>query len=242
MTSRRKVILALGAFLVPGVAAAATPAEVPPNTEAPKPVATTPPKKPEVKKDAAKKPAPKNPESKKPEPKKDAAKKPPAKAKTAAKKKPKPEPRLIISINKASQTMTVSLDGDTKYRWKVSTGAKGYDTPSGNFRPFRMEREHFSKEWDDAPMPYSIFFTGRGHAVHGSYHIKSLGRRASHGCVRLHPDNAAKLFAMVQKTGMSNTRVIVKGSFFSSGGLDELLEGEKRRFKKAGSFLSTLPD
>ena len=85
-----------------------------------------------------------------------------------AKKKPKPEPRLIIAINKANQKMTVSLDGDTLHRWKVSTGARGYDTPSGNFRPFRLEKEHFSKEWDDAPMPYSIFFTGRGHAVHGS--------------------------------------------------------------------------
>jgi lipoprotein-anchoring transpeptidase ErfK/SrfK len=66
-------------------------------------------------------------------------------------------------------------------------------------------------------MPYSIFFTPGGHAVHGSYHIKSLGRRASHGCVRLHPDNAAKLFALVRKTGMSNTRVVVKGGLFAGG-------------------------
>jgi lipoprotein-anchoring transpeptidase ErfK/SrfK len=159
-----------------------------------------------------------------------------------AKKKPKPEPRLIITISKSSQKMTVALDGDTLYRWKVSTGAKGYDTPSGNFRPFRMEREHFSKEWDDAPMPHSIFFTTRGHAVHGSYYVKSLGRRASHGCVRLHPDNAAKLFSLVQKTGMSNTRVIVKGGFFDGGQISEIFEEEKKRFKKAGSFLNSLPD
>ena len=160
-----------------------------------------------------------------------------------AKKKPKPEPRLIIAINKANQKMTVSLDGDTLHRWKVSTGARGYDTPSGNFRPFRLEKEHFSKEWDDAPMPYSIFFTARGHAVHGSYHTKSLGRRASHGCVRLHPDNAAKLFALVQKTGLSNTRVIVKGGFFS--GTDEIADKfreEKKRFDKAGSFLDSVLD
>jgi len=152
------------------------------------------------------------------------AKKPAAKAKpkVAAKK------RLIVSINKVSQKMTVSLDGDTKYVWPVSTGAKGYDTPSGNFRPFRMEKEHFSKEWDDAPMPYSIFFTARGHAVHGSYHVKSLGRRASHGCVRLHPDNAAKLFALVGKTGMSNTAVIVKGGFFDRGE-DGMPSGGKRK-------------
>lgn len=174
--------------------------------------------------------------------KKAAAAKKPEPKKQVAKKKPAPEPRLLITINKSSQKMTVALDGDTMYRWKVSTGARGYDTPSGNFRPFRMEKEHFSKEWDDAPMPYSIFFTGEGHAVHGSYHVKSLGRRASHGCVRLHPDNAAKLFALVQKTGMSNTRVIVKGGFFTSSELSERFEAEKKKFLKAGEFMNSLPD
>ena len=117
----------------------------------------------------------------------------------------------------------------------MSTGAPGYDTPSGTFRPFRMEKEHYSKEWDDAPMPYSIFFTARGHAVHGSYHVKSLGRRASHGCVRLHPDNAAKLFALVKKTGMSNTRVVVKGGFFDTDFIDDDLPlFKKKSTKKPG--------
>ena len=122
------------------------------------------------------------------------------------------DPKVIISINKASQKMTVEVEGRTKYKWPVSTGAKGYDTPSGDFKPFRMEKEHFSKEWDDAPMPYSIFFTGRGHAIHGSY-SKWIGRRASHGCVRLSPGNAATLFALVQKQGMSHTRIVVSGGF-----------------------------
>jgi hypothetical protein len=124
---------------------------------------------------------------------------------------------VVISINKVSQKMTVSVDGDVEYVWPVSTGAAGYTTPSGSFRPFRMEKDHFSKEWDDAPMPHSIFFTGQGHAIHGSYHVKSLGRRASHGCVRLAPANAAKLFALVQKSGMANTRVVVRGGFFDTG-------------------------
>lgn len=195
MISRRKLMLALGASVLPG-AAMATTSTTPPPPEAPKPV--------------VKKPAPATA-------KKAPAKKAPAKKQVAKKKAPPPPPRLIVTINKVSQKMTVELDGDTLYKWPVSTGAPGYETPSGTYRPFRLEREHFSKEWDDAPMPYSIFFTGRGHAVHGSYHIKSLGRRASHGCVRLHPDNAAKLFALVQKTGTSNTRVVVKGGFFSDG-------------------------
>lgn len=120
---------------------------------------------------------------------------------------------LLITINKSSQKMTVSIDGEKTYTWLVSTGARGYSTPSGSFRPFRMERDHFSKEWDNAPMPHSIFFTAQGHAIHGSPYTKRLGTRASHGCVRLAPANAATLFALVQKTGMQNTRVVVKGGF-----------------------------
>ena len=116
-----------------------------------------------------------------------------------------------ISINKISQKMTVSVDGVEKYVWLVSTGASGYSTPSGSYTPFRMEPDHYSKEWDDAPMPHSIFFTLTGHAIHGSPHTKHLGRRASHGCVRLAPDNATTLYALVEKAGMMNTRVIVRG-------------------------------
>ena len=125
---------------------------------------------------------------------------------------------VLITINKVSQKMTVKVDGETEYVWPVSTGARGHETPSGKYRPFRMEKDHFSKEWDDAPMPNSIFFTGQGHAIHGSMYVKSLGRRASHGCVRLEPGNAAKLFALVQQTGMANTTVIVRGGLFDSGG------------------------
>lgn len=138
-------------------------------------------------------------------------------AKPAVQTPPPAEARLVIGINKNKQKMVVKLDDEKLYKWPVSTGAPGYDTPSGEFRPFRMEKEHYSAEWDDAPMPYSIFFTSDGHAIHGSYHIKSLGRRASHGCVRLHPDNAKALFALVRKTGLSNTRVIIKGGLLTDG-------------------------
>jgi L,D-transpeptidase catalytic domain len=137
--------------------------------------------------------------------------------------------KVEIIISKVSQKMTVKVDGDTEYVWPVSTGAARYETPSGTFRPFRMEKDHFSKEWDDAPMPHSIFFTERGHAIHGSFYTKSLGRRASHGCVRLAPENAAKLFALVGEAGMSNTRVTLKGGFFDfSGG------GAGRSFAQVG--------
>jgi hypothetical protein len=119
--------------------------------------------------------------------------------------------KILVTINKSTQKMVVQVDGERQFVWPVSTGAPGYDTPSGTYRPFRMEVDHFSEEWDDAPMPHSIFFTPAGHAIHGSPHIKRLGTRASHGCVRLAPDNAAKLYAMVEKAGMSHTTVVVKG-------------------------------
>jgi len=117
---------------------------------------------------------------------------------------------VVITVNKATQRMTVAVDGKPRYNWPVSTGKVGYSTPSGSYRPFRLERDHRSTEWDDAPMPHSIFFTGRGHAIHGSYD-RRLGRAVSHGCVRLSPSNAATLFALVQSEGLGNTRVVITG-------------------------------
>ena len=137
---------------------------------------------------------------------------------------------IVILVNKVSQKMTVTIDGEKLFVWPVSTGAPGYDTPSGVYHPFRMEVDHFSKEWDDAPMPHSIFFTAEGHAIHGSFHTKSLGKRASHGCVRVSPENADKLYAMVRKVGMSNTTVVIKGGLFD-GGVGQPDKGSnKRRF------------
>jgi lipoprotein-anchoring transpeptidase ErfK/SrfK len=124
-----------------------------------------------------------------------------------------PRTTVLISINKINQKMTVSVNGERKYVWLVSTGGPGYSTPSGSYRPFRMEVDHFSEEWDDAPMPHSIFFTPEGHAIHGSFYTKRLGTRASHGCVRLAPDNATTLFSLVKKAGMQNTTVVVRGGF-----------------------------
>jgi hypothetical protein len=117
---------------------------------------------------------------------------------------------LLITVDKTTQRMTVEKDGEALFVWPVSTGAAGYDTPAGTFKPFRMEKDHFSREWDDAPMPHSIFFTTRGHAIHGSTH-KSIGQPASHGCVRLEPQNAALLFDLVKQETMAKTRVVLTG-------------------------------
>jgi hypothetical protein len=119
--------------------------------------------------------------------------------------------RVLITVDKSTQQMTVEVDGATRWHWPVSTGRRGYATPSGTFTAFRMEEEHFSREFDDAPMPHSIFFTRRGHAIHGSFETRRLGTAASAGCVRLHPANAAKLYALVAQRGVATATVVVTG-------------------------------
>jgi lipoprotein-anchoring transpeptidase ErfK/SrfK len=116
---------------------------------------------------------------------------------------------IVVVIDKSAQRMSVTVDGVTKYNWPVSTGVMGYTTPSGTYTPFRLEEDHFSVEWDDAPMPHSIFFTPKGHAIHGSFSTRGLGTRASHGCVRLAPQNASILFGLVQQRGLGNTRIVI---------------------------------
>src|SRR6266566_3578303 len=120
--------------------------------------------------------------------------------------------KIAITIDKSAQTMTVAVDGVELYHWPVSTGIPSRETPGGSFRAFRMEEDHFSKEFDDAPMPHSIFFTKIGHAIHGTDSVNRLGTPASHGCVRLSRENASTLYALVQEQGVLNTTVTLTGS------------------------------
>lgn len=117
--------------------------------------------------------------------------------------------RLNVDIDLSEQRMTVRLDARTLYYWPVSTARVGYRTPTGTFRPYRLERMWYSTIYDYAPMPYSIFFYG-GYAIHGTTEISRLGRPASHGCVRLHPDNSRALYYLVRKVGMNETRIVVR--------------------------------
>ncbi|HEV3183279.1 MAG TPA: L,D-transpeptidase [Xanthobacteraceae bacterium] len=118
---------------------------------------------------------------------------------------------VVVTIDKSTQQMSVAVDGATRYSFAVSTGRAGYGTPNGTYHPERLARTWFSKKYYNSPMPHSIFFHG-GFAIHGSYEISRLGGPASHGCVRLHPSNAATLYALVQKEGAGNTRIVITGS------------------------------
>jgi hypothetical protein len=118
---------------------------------------------------------------------------------------------IVVNIDKTTQQMSVSVDGTARYVWPVSTGRSGYDTPNGIFKANRMDADHLSQEWDNAPMPHTIFFDVRGHAVHGFFDVKHLGLPVSHGCVRLSPAHAAALFDLVKAEGMNQTTIVVSG-------------------------------
>jgi len=114
--------------------------------------------------------------------------------------------KLLVNVDLSSQRMKVYKNGKLLYHWKVSTGRRGYSTPVGKYKPKYLSKMHYSRKYDNSPMPYSIFFHG-GYACHGTKSIWRLGRKASHGCVRLHPTNAKKLYYLVQNVGKANSTI-----------------------------------
>lgn len=107
-----------------------------------------------------------------------------------------PASALEIIVSKKHQEMIV-IDENKIYQWKVSTGKKGFETPKGQWKPYLVKRMHYSRQYNGAEMPYSIFFY-KGYAIHATKEINRLGRPASHGCVRLSLDKAEQLFKMIK--------------------------------------------
>jgi lipoprotein-anchoring transpeptidase ErfK/SrfK len=118
------------------------------------------------------------------------------------------EAKVSVRIDISSQTMSVSVNGWPYATWRVSTARSGYWTPRGSYRPFLLKRMHYSRKYDNSPMPHSIFFKG-GYAIHGTGYVRALGRPASHGCIRLAPGNAARLYSLVQQHGKGDTRITI---------------------------------
>jgi lipoprotein-anchoring transpeptidase ErfK/SrfK len=117
---------------------------------------------------------------------------------------------VTVRISKSEQLMRVYVGEQLTYQFKVSTAAKGYKTPLGNYSIKRMHTMWYSRKYDNAPMPYALFFFD-GWAVHGTTSVAALGRPASHGCIRLHPANARTLFRLVSSYGKASTRIVVTG-------------------------------
>ncbi len=115
--------------------------------------------------------------------------------------------RIVIQIDKSTQRMTVFVDGEKRHVFKVSTGKQGHATPSGSFRVLLMKEMHYSRKYDNAPMPNSLFFTNRGHAIHATTSVRNLGRPASHGCVRLSPRDAKALYDLVERSGKGGVTI-----------------------------------
>ena len=115
---------------------------------------------------------------------------------------------LHVNVDVGGQKMEVYVDGKLRHRWPVSTGRDGYDTPGGSYKPQRLEKQWYSRKYDNAPMPNAVFFNG-GYAIHGTTDTTRLGRAASHGCIRLHPSHAAQLYDLVEDHGSGRTRIVV---------------------------------
>jgi hypothetical protein len=135
-----------------------------------------------------------------------AVKAPPSKARATA----RPSVTLNLKVDLAAQRVTVIDRGKVRHVWPISSGRRGFATPTGKFVPQWTALLHHSTQYDDAPMPHSVFFTG-GVAFHGTTDTANLGRPASHGCVRLAPSHAAQLYALVHRHGLPKTRVTVHG-------------------------------
>jgi len=120
------------------------------------------------------------------------------------------QPAVTAVIDLSRQRIQIFQGEYPVYTWKVSTARRGYYTPTGQYKPYRMHKMWHSRKYDWSPMPYSVFFH-KGWAIHGTKAIKRLGRPASHGCVRLHPKNAKTLYYLIKKTGgMKNARVVIR--------------------------------
>jgi lipoprotein-anchoring transpeptidase ErfK/SrfK len=115
---------------------------------------------------------------------------------------------VVAKVDLGGQQMNVFVDGKLRHSWSIASGRNGYETPTGSYRPQRLEREWYSRQYDDAPMPYSVFFKG-GYAIHGGY--GRMGRPASHGCIRLNTNNAATFYKLVDQHGAGSTRIVIGG-------------------------------
>jgi len=113
---------------------------------------------------------------------------------------------LLVRIDLSDQEMTVLLDHAPAHSWPVSTARAGKFTPTGLYSVQSMVPMHYSTLYDNAPMPWSIFFSGN-FAIHGTTQTDRLGTPASAGCVRLHPDDARTLYDLVQSYGVDKTLI-----------------------------------
>lgn len=91
-----------------------------------------------------------------------------------------------VVIDKTNQMLRAYEGEQLVFQSKVSTGKEGKETPSGHYRAQSKSLMHYSRLYDNAPMPYSVEFSGN-YFIHGFSSVPD--RPASHGCIRLPLDN-----------------------------------------------------
>ncbi|SEO93675.1 L,D-transpeptidase catalytic domain [Salinihabitans flavidus] len=116
---------------------------------------------------------------------------------------------ILARIDLSGQWMQVVVEGELRHIWPVSTARDGKCTPTGTYRAQSLSRFHRSSLYNNAPMPFSIFFHGN-YAIHGTDQTDKLGSRASAGCVRLHPTHAEILFEMTRAAGPENLSIVIR--------------------------------
>ena len=123
-----------------------------------------------------------------------------------------------IQVVKSSQHAYLYLNGSLASSWLVSTGKPGYDTPNIDRHPDgRIYDAYTSTKYPDGDynglgnMPYAVFISG-GYALHGTPrgNWPKLGHTASHGCIRMHPDNAYYFNRLVRQNGISKVWITVQ--------------------------------
>lgn len=125
------------------------------------------------------------------------------------------------SVDASDLTPVLVFDNGTSHKALVSTatpkfkcrGGRPCSTPEGNFNIDIMETMHYSSRFNNAPMPWSMFFLGSvGIAIHGATpsEYKDLGKKASHGCVRIHPTNGKLLYQLIKSEGGTRSGAVVQ--------------------------------
>lgn len=117
--------------------------------------------------------------------------------------------RVNAVVDISNQSLNLYVDGSLRHSWRVSTGRRGYRTPTGSYSPKRLERQWYSRKYHWSPMPYAVFFRG-GYAIHGTNETGRLGRPASHGCIRLRTAHARTLFNLIRQHGFHRSRIIIR--------------------------------
>ena len=120
-------------------------------------------------------------------------------------------------VSKAEQRLYLYVNGRLEDTWLVSTGVSGRSTPDFDRHPNgRIYEAYTSSSYPGGNyqglgnMPYAVFIKG-GFAIHGTpkSNWPKLGQRASHGCIRLHPNNGKRFNRLVRGAGIKNTWITV---------------------------------